>query len=398
METSLLYKPDTLRLRDSIREWGLEYIRPHARSVDKTEILPENVADIFAACPLQQSALNIATNGLLENDAYYGGDVDDNFLLAAVACEAVFAGDPWAYEIFPGNNVTFKVIEAIATDEQKEKWLSPKGMESLGSGSFALTEPHFGSDPSQVATTARREGDTWVLNGSKMYCSGGADAGHLIVFATVDKSLGNAGIRAFLMEREKTPGFIVVKENEDKLGVRNWKTSSLSFEDAAVPAENMLGDPEGPARGLFGALSMLNDSRPLVSSFALGIGVASLSYFEDWYRNNQQYYSKLDRMRIEDDIRSMNHVISSARRLIYRCCRLKDEALPNRLESSVAKAAAPQAAELVCRRVIELMGPEGSSEEHLVEKWYRDVKIFDIFEGSGQIHRVIMSREIFGTR
>ncbi len=397
METSLSYRPDTLRLQAAIRAWGLEYIRPNARAVDRTEELPENVADILAACPIQQSPLSIPSGGLNENDAFFGGDLDGNFLLSSVVCEAVFYGDPWAYEVFVGgNSITFKVVEAIGTEEQKKHWLSPEIQKEIGVGAFALTEPHFGSDPSQVATTARAVGDTWVLNGSKMYCSGGATAGHILVFATLDKSLGSEGIRAFIVEREKTPGLIVLKENEDKLGVRSWKTSALAFEDAVIPAENVLGDPEGPAKGLFGALSMLNDSRPLVSAFAIGIGSASLQYFEDWYKSNQHYFSKLNRLRIEDDVRSMNHILSSARRLIYNACRLKDQGLPNRMESSTAKAVAPHAAEYVCRRVIELMGPEGSSEEHLVEKWYRDIKIFDIFEGSGQIHRVIKGRELFG--
>ena len=396
METTALYRPDTLRLRDALHEWGMQHIRPYAREVDKTKQMPANLADIRAACPLKQWSMAVADQGLIEGEAFYGGDLDGNYVLAAVVCEALFYCDPWAYGVLPGSTIVFKVIEAIGTDEQKARWLTPEAKKALGDGAFALTEPHFGSDPSQVATTARREGDTWVLNGSKMYCSDGSTAGNIVVFATLDKSLGNAGIRAFLVEPKKTPGFHVVRENEDKLGVRNWVTSSLSFEDAVIPYENMLGDPEGPARGLFGALSMLNDSRPLVSAYALGIGAASLQYFTDWHAQNHQYFSKLDNLRIEDEVRSMRHTLASARRMIYHSCRLKDAGQPSRFESSAAKTAAPQAAEQVCRRVVELMGPEGASEEHLVEKWYRDVKIFDIFEGSGQIHRILMGREVFG--
>jgi acyl-CoA dehydrogenase len=249
---------------------------------------------------------------------------------------------------------------------------------------------------SQVATTATRRGDAWVVNGAKMYCSLGSSTDYTVLFATIDKSLGRDGIRAFVVPKG-TPGYVVTKAREDKLGLRAFETSALSFEDMELPADSLLGGEEQDSRGFYGALATLNTSRPITAAWAVGIAAGCLDYMRRWVRQHGRAFPPQRRQRIEEDVQRMQAGLAQARRLNLRAAWMQDRGSPNRREASAAKAFAPQVAEAICQRVAAIMGPDGVSERHLVEKWNRDIRVFDIWEGSGQIQRLTISRSLLGS-
>jgi alkylation response protein AidB-like acyl-CoA dehydrogenase len=398
MSVSFELPDSVVRLCADIREWGLAEVRPLAREADRTKALPPEAAKVMANCPVDLSPLAIAAFGRIRGD--WGNQPDltaeqSNYVLGASVAEAIGYGDSWPIATLRGS-IGEKSILALGTPAQQEYWVGGFKRGEFGSSAFALTEPHFGSDASQVATTATHDGDTWVLNGSKMYCSLGASADYTVVFATIDKALGRDGIRAFVVPKG-TPGYIVTKAREDKLGLRAFETSALTFEDMVLPADSLLGGEEQDSRGFYGALGTLNTSRPITAAWAVGIAQGCLDYLRRWVRQHGRAFSPPRRQLIDDEIERMTAALAQARLMYLRAAWLQDHDRPTRREASAAKVYAPRVAEATCRRVAQLMGPDGSSERHLVEKWNRDMTIFDIWEGSGQIQRLTISRALLGS-
>jgi acyl-CoA dehydrogenase len=312
--------------------------------------------------------------------------------------ENINYGDIWVHPTL-GGGIGHLVVEAMGTDEQIEKWYKPAVERGLPTG-FALTEPHFGSDTTQVATTATRDGDSWVLNGTKIYCSNGAHADYTVVFATVDKSLGAKGINAFVVPKG-TPGFVVAKENEEKLGIRSWTTSELLFDNCIIPVENQLGwNAEGNAAprrsGQGGALAALSNNRPNMAAMTIGLGQASIDVTTGILKGQKAGFTPQRWNAIERDLEAMNFALERGRRMCFRAQFLVDQGKEDRAVSAAAKGYAPETVERVIRRCMQLLGPEGTSQELLLEKWYRDVKIMDIFEGSGQVQRIVVGRTLMG--
>jgi acyl-CoA dehydrogenase len=233
-----------------LRDWSVSECRPYARQADIEHKRPDNWKAILDTSPVGLDRTDIP-------DAEPIPTFDEGYWIRTlVFYENLNCGDPWVHPTL-GGGIAHLVVNGIGTQEQIDKWYTPvveKGLETA----FGLTEPHFGSDTSQVATTATRDGNTWIINGAKMYCTGGSTAEFAVVFATVDKSLGAKGINAFVIPRD-TPGYIVTKANEDKMGITSWVTSQLYFENCVIPLENRLGwsaEGEQPARssGQAGAL------------------------------------------------------------------------------------------------------------------------------------------------
>jgi acyl-CoA dehydrogenase len=293
------------------------------------------------------------------------------------------------------------VLEGLGTPAQKEHWkpiLAQRGVQAA----FAMTEPGFGSDTSLVATTAVRDGDTWVLNGTKMYCTGGGTADYLVVFATIDKSLGAAGIKAFIVPTT-TPGFKVLKFNEDKLGLRNAVTSELGFEDCAVPLDYMIGwDPnqgEKPAKmpsGRSGGLGALARNRPNITARASGSAHAAVDLARELLAEQRESFTQARWDKIQNELDNMDAALERIMDVVLNAQWLNSNGKRARLETSAAKAFGPPTAEKIIRRCMQYLGHDGTSHNHLFEKWYRDSKITDIYEGSGQIQRIVIGRELFG--
>jgi len=296
-----------------------------------------------------------------------------------------------------GGGLGNAALSAAGTPEQQEKW----GHLTLA---MAITEPGCGSDPSLVATSAVLDEDAneWVLNGEKIFVTTGCRADGVVVWATVDRSAGRAGIKSFLVEKG-APGFIVAHK-EKKLGIRADDTAAYVFRDCRIPRENLLGGKEEVVQkgsgGFKGVMKTFNMTRPAVSAIGLGMAEAAL----DFTREQLEAAG----VRIEhgpgvhgqpaaaQKLLELEATFEAAMLTVLRAAWLADHGKPNNLESSICKAKAGSAVREITQGCIELLGPMGVSREHLLEKWFRDVRITDIYEGTGQIQNLIIARNILG--
>lgn len=384
----------------AMKEWSAAEVRPYAREADRTHRPPANWREILDLCPVAITRHD--RRDVLPVPSFSDG----KWIRELHVTEALCYGDIWVNDVV-GQGIGHLTVKLMGTVEQIERWYRPI-VEHGGVAAFGLTEPHFGSDTSMVATTATRDGDTWVINGTKMYCSGGSNADYVVIFANVDRSLGAAGIKAFVVPKG-TPGFIVAKENEEKLGIRAWQTSELLFQDCAIPLDHQLGwrgddgmdavgSKEQPSTrsGRGGALGALAQNKPNISAMGLGITQAAIDVTADVLKGQRLGFTPRRWSQIENEIERMNVALERIRRVNFGAQWLLDRGLPNKSEASVSKAFGPPTFEKVIRRCMMLLGPDGTSHELLLEKWYRDSKILDIFEGSAQVQRIIIGRTLMG--
>ena len=328
-------------------------------------------------------------------------------LRTVIAVEELSWGDAGLYLSIPGPGLGGAAVMAVGTPEQKQRFLSRfKGEKPVWSA-MAITEPGAGSDSAAIQSTAVRDGDHWVLNGTKIFCTSGLMAGDatksngfVVVWATVDRSAGRAGIKSFIVDAG-TPGMTVAK-CEDKLGIRASDTATLIFEDCRIPLDNILGSPEVPktSEGFKGVMATFDATRPIVAASALGVGRAALDYVREELKKQgipiRYDASPLKLTAIERDFMDMEAQLQAARLLTWRAAWMMDHGQKNNLEASMAKAKAGLVVTQVTQKAVEMLGPLGYSRDLLLEKWMRDAKINDIFEGTQQINMMIIARRILG--
>jgi acyl-CoA dehydrogenase len=288
-------------------------------------------------------------------------------------------------------------LRAAGTPEQQAKW----GHLTLA---MAITEPGCGSDPSRVQMTAALDprSDEWVLNGEKIFVTTGCRADGVVVWATLDRAAGRAGIKSFLVEKG-APGFVVAGK-EKKLGIRADDTAAYVFRDCRVPRGNLLGGheeiPKESSGGFRGVMKTFNMTRPAVAAIGLGIAEAALDFTRDQLRAAGvpvEYGPGLPAQpAAAQRLLELEALYEAALLGVLRAAWLSDQGQPNNLESSICKAKAGAAVREITQGCLELAGPMGAPREHLLEKWFRDVRITDIYEGTGQIQRLIIAREILG--
>jgi acyl-CoA dehydrogenase len=286
-------------------------------------------------------------------------------------------------------------LRAAGTPEQNEKW----GETTLA---MAITEPGCGSDPSMVQTTAVLDGDEWVINGEKIFVTTGCRCDGVVVWATVDKSAGRAGIKSFLIEKE-TPGFVVAQK-EKKLGIRADDTAAFVFSDCRIPRGNLLGGNEEVQQkgsgGFKGVMKTFNMTRPGVAAIGIGMAEAALDFTRDCLAEagfEITYGGGLHSApAVVDKFQRLEAKYEAAMLTILRAAWLSDEGETNNTEASVCKAKTGEAVRQITQGCIEILGPMGISREHLLEKWFRDVRITDIYEGTGEIQRMIIARSLCG--
>jgi acyl-CoA dehydrogenase len=314
-------------------------------------------------------------------------------------------GDTGLYLNTPVGMLGSAAVQATGTPEQKKRFLRNILGEKPVMDAMAMTEPHAGSEmPSQTRTTAVRDGDEWVLNGEKIFVTAGHKAlvdtkGFVVVWATIDPEAGRAGVRPFVVEAG-TPGCSVTKL-EHKLGIRASDTATIVLQDCRIPFENILGSPEvkkKTEKSFKGAMATFDASRPFVAASALGVARASLEFLnEKLDEGGVEIRYGLPRSRmtnLEREIVDMEIMLRSAWLITLKSVWMMDEKIPNNLEASMAKVRAGDVAVKITQRAVELLGPLGYSKEHLLEKWFRDAKINDLYEGTGQINRLIVARRI----
>ena len=327
------------------------------------------------------------------------------YQMLAHQVEILSWGDTGLYLNTPVGMLGAAAVRAIGTPEQKKRFLSRILGEKPTIDAMAMTEPHAGSEmPSQTRTTAVRDGDDWVLNGEKIFVTAGHKAlvdteGFVVVWATIDPSAGRAGVRPFVVEAG-TPGCSVTKL-EDKLGIRASDTATIVLQDCRIPFENILGSPEvkkKSSKGFKGAMATFDASRPFVAASALGIARAALEFLKEKVEEDEvkiRYGLPRSRMtNLEREIVDMEVMLRSAWLITLKSVWMMDEKIPNNLEASMAKVRGGDVTVKITQRAVELLGPLGYSKEHLLEKWFRDAKINDLYEGTGQINRLIVARRI----
>jgi acyl-CoA dehydrogenase len=383
-------------IREFVHEFAETRLRPLAREADEKGVLPQKT--IKQLDRLVGGRASVMPD---EEKPATDGRPAVSSMLAVVGSEELAWGDPAVLLNIPGPGLARPSILAAGTPEQKQRFLRDVfdvPSEEPKFGALAVTEPQAGSDVSNVQTTAVRDADEWVLNGTKIFCTNGARAEIVVVNATVDKSLGRAGQKFFVIEKG-TPGFKLGKV-EKKMGLTASETVEFTLEDCRIPFENILGGEaalEPAASGFKGTMKAFDSSRPSVAAMAIGIGRAAYEYARDWVAEELPISAGFPRgAAIKQKLGTMRRELDAARDLCWQAAWMADAKIPNSKEASMAKAYAPQAALRACVGAIQIMGPEGYSKEHLVEKWFRDIKVYDIFEGTGQIQRVVISRKILG--
>lgn len=326
-------------------------------------------------------------------------------LQSAVTIEELSWGDAGLYLSIPNPGLGGAAVSAAGTPEQKQRFLARFKDGEPKWGAMAITEPGCGSDSAAITTTAARDGDHWVINGTKIFVTSGLMAaeksdGFVVVWATVDKSAGRAGIKAFVVERG-TPGMTVTKV-EHKLGIRASDTAAIVFEDCRIPANNLLGSAEvkKTTEGFKGVMATFDATRPAVAASAIGIGRAAVDFVRETLEKEgikiRYGIAPKKLTTLERDFMDMEANLQAARLLTWRASWMMDQGMHNNLEASMSKAKAGLAVTQVTQKAVELLGPLGYSRKCLLEKWMRDAKINDIFEGTQQINMMIIARRILG--
>jgi acyl-CoA dehydrogenase len=320
-------------------------------------------------------------------------------------------GDVGMYLGTPDGGLGAMAVRAAGTPEQKEKFLSRFSGDKPTFAAMCMTEPQAGSDTSAIRTRAifDETAGEWVITGEKIFVTAGEKAfvereefgkGFLVVWASIDPSAGRAGMRAFVIEAG-TPG-VRLNKLEKKMGIRCSDTASFSFDNVRVPLDHMLGNPvvERDLKGFKGAMATFDATRPLVAATGLGVARAALEEVKSMLAERGvtiRYGLPRQKLTaIEREVIDMEIMLHSAWLIIMKAVWLIDNKQPNALESSMSKVKAGDTVTKITQKAVEIMGPLGYSRDYLLEKWFRDAKITDIYEGTGQINRLIVARHILG--
>ncbi|ANI38939.1 acyl-CoA dehydrogenase [Mycolicibacterium vaccae 95051] len=375
-----------------------EMIRPISRKYDLMEhaypVELDTLADLFDGI---SEAKTISFAG---TDAFVGAaddgkksNINGANMSALLNALEISWGDVALLLSVPRQGLGNAAISSVATPEQLER---------LGKGvwaAMAITEPSFGSDSAAVSTTAVLDGDEYVINGEKIFVTAGSRASHIVVWATLDKTKGRAAIKSFIVPREH-PG-VTVERLEHKLGIKASDTAVIRFDNARIPKDNLLGDPEiHVEKGFAGVMETFDNTRPIVAAMAVGVARAALEDLRKILTDagieisydkpaHAQSAAAAEFLRMEAEW-------ESGYLLTVRSAWQADNRIPNSKEASMGKAKAARVASDITLKAVEMAGTTGYSEQTLLEKWARDSKILDIFEGTQQIQQLVVARRLLG--
>ncbi len=378
---------------DAAHKEAVEVIRPLSRYYDEHE--HESPKDLIARSWQQQ--------------AQGGGGILGLGVGASLRILENCWGDAGLMLVAPGSGLGGAAVLTSGTQEQQAKFLKRFAEGEPKWGAMAMTEPGCGSDTAAIQTTAVLDTETneWVLNGEKIFITGGQRSmeesdGLVVVWATVDRTAGRAGMKPFVVEAG-TPGAHIDKV-ENKLGIRASDTATLILDNCRIPYENILGSPEvrrvdsGQTAGFKRAMATFDATRPIIAAMALGVGRASLDFVKEALEKEGipiRYGLPRHKLTaIERDVMELEAAYKAALMLMLRAVWMMSQFQPNSLEASMAKAKAGIVVTRITQKAVEMMGPLGYSRKYLLEKWMRDGKINDIFEGTGQINMLIVARRI----
>ncbi|HET8708273.1 MAG TPA: acyl-CoA dehydrogenase family protein [Pseudomonadales bacterium] len=364
--------------------------RPISRKYDKKEHAQPVELNVLADMIKAQRAQGGGGGGKSSG----GGNKNGENLRGVVSSTEMSWGVVGMGVSIPGIGLGNAAIMAVGTDEQKAKF----GTKWCA---MAITEPGAGSDTANISTTARLEGNEWVLNGTKIFVTAGQWCEAVVVWATLDKSLGKRAIKSFVVEKG-TPGMTVARL-EEKLGFRVSDTAQIQLDNCRIPRENILGSEEiasDAKKALGGVMQTFDNTRPMVAGMSVGVARAALEVTRDILAKEgvqATYQKSLYRLSaIEAELVKMEADWEAARLLMLKAAWMADNKLPNSKEAAMCKAKAGRVGNYITLRCVELCQQLGFSEEHLLEKWARDSKILDIFEGTQQIQQLIVARQVLG--
>lgn len=375
--------------REYAHQVALEEMRPIALECDRSEKIPESFFWNMQRRFWGGAAAQARTRSQGEEEK------QDN-VLSLLSQEEMAWGDAALSTAIPGPGLAAPPILSQGTQEQQIRFLGPYMDGQLHWGALALTEPGIGSDVAGMSTTARLEGDEWVINGHKHYITNGARSDVVVTFATIDKSLGREGIRPFVVLKG-TPGLIVGRI-EEKMGLRASQTAELIYENCRVPKDHLLaGRDHSKKAGFKAAMGTLDATRPMVAILAVGIARAAYETTCQWVKEElPRGYPAYKRRAIEDELEEIGQEIEMARFLAWRAAWMADRRIPNSKEASMSKAYAGGLVMKATAAGVRITAPGETSERKLfLNKWFRDAKVFDIFEGTAQIQRLVIARRLF---
>lgn len=369
-------------IRDTAAQFAESELAPLAAKFDKGQEKATFMANLKELAELGFMGLNVK--------AEYGGTEAGVVAFSLAITEIAKACASTAVTTSVTNMVA-EVIQAMGTEEQRQKYLPKITSGEYAAGGFCLTEPGAGSDPAGMRTTAIKDGDSYILNGSKAYITSGEFAGVFVVWAVTDKAAKRGkGISCFLVENG-TPG-LVVGPAEEKMGQKASPTNAVYFEDCRIPASALMGEEN---RGLQVALGELAGGRIGIGSLALGIGQAALDYGRDYIKEREQFGQPLSNFQglqwmLADGYTEME----AARLLLMQAACLKEQGKPFATQASMAKLFATEAANKACYTGLQLLGGNGYNREYPLERMARDVRITSIYEGTSEIQRLVISRDV----
>jgi alkylation response protein AidB-like acyl-CoA dehydrogenase len=377
-----LLSEDEELFRTTVRQFAQENIAPLVRTMDEQQHFhPNLIPQLF----------NLGLMGI-EIPIEYGGS-GGTFFEAILAVEEVSAVDPSVGVLVDvQNTLCINALLRWGTPEQKKQYLPRLAADTVGA--YALSEAGSGSDAFALQMRAEKRGDSYLLNGQKLWITNAREAGLFIVFATLDPALGYKGITAFLVDK-RTPGFSVGKK-EDKLGIRASSTCEIILEDCKVPAANVLGEP---GKGYKIAIETLNEGRIGIGAQMLGLAQGAWSHAARYAFERKQFGKAIGEFQaVQFSLAELATEIEATRLMVYNCARLKDNRLPFLKEAAMCKYFSSQVAERVASQAVEVFGGYGFVKDYPVEKYYRDAKIGKIYEGTSNMQLATIAKLMLGNK
>ena len=375
----MILSQDHEMIRDAVRAFAKEQLWPNAPRWDREHTFPREAHQGLAA---------LGAYGICVPEEYGGAGLD--YLTLALVLEEIAAGDGGTSTAISVTNCPVNaILMRYGSDAQKKKWLTRLAQGEL-LGVFCLTEPHVGSDASALKTTATREGDSYVINGVKQFITSGKN-GHLaVVIAVTDKGAGKRGMSAFLVPTD-TPGYIVSRL-EEKIGQHSSDTAQITFENCRIPAGNLIGE-EGEGYKI--ALSALEGGRIGIAAQSVGMARSALDVAIDYAKERQSFGTAIfNHQAVSFRLAECATKLEAARQLIWHAASLRDAGKPCLKEAAMAKLFASETAEQVCSAAIQTLGGYGYVNDFPVERIWRDVRVCQIYEGTSDVQKIIITRAL----
>ena len=378
----MLLTQDQEMIRDAVRTFAQEQLWPHAAQWDKEHAFPEAA---------HKGLAELGAYGICVPEEYGGAGLD--YITLALVLEEVAAGDGGTSTPISVTNCPYNaILMKYGTEAQKQKWLAPAARGEM-LGAFALTEPHVGSDASSLRTTAVKDSDGYVLNGVKQFITSGKNGHAAVVIAVTDKAAGKKGMSAFIVPTHRlgNHGWVVARI-EDKLGQHSSDTAQINLENCRVPAENLIGE-EGEGYKI--ALSALEGGRIGIAAQSVGMARSALEVAIQYAKERESFGTAIfNHQAVGFRLADCATRLEAARQLIWHAASLRDAGLPCLKEAAMAKLFATETAEAVCSAAIQTLGGYGYVSDFPVERIYRDVRVCQIYEGTSDVQKIIITRAL----